>query len=93
MRGPGSRVARTVPGAVPNHRTASFTSPPSEIHSASASAGIASCGTPGAIFSAAALGAFSAAPTAQDRGGEYASGSKIRPRFDERRAGSTNTAS
>ncbi len=69
MRGPGSRVARTRPGSVPNHSTASFTSPPSEIHSASASAGIASWGTPGAIFRAA-RGAARAVATAQDRGGE-----------------------
>ncbi|CAM5417279.1 hypothetical protein SALBM135S_02418 [Streptomyces alboniger] len=89
----GSSVARRAPGVTspPNHSTASFTSPRSEIHSAVASAGTASRGMPGAIFSAA-RGALRAASTAQDRGGEYASGSKIRPR-PPRRAGSTKTAS
>ena len=53
----------------PNQSTASFTSPPSEIHSASACGPIASCGTPGAIFSAA-RGACSAASVAQESGGE-----------------------
>ncbi|CAM5421818.1 hypothetical protein SDIAM26S_03725 [Streptomyces diastaticus subsp. diastaticus] len=76
----------------PNHSTASFTSPPYEIHSASACGGIASCGTPGAIFKAA-TGARSAASTAQESGGEYASGSKTRPPRPPRRAGSTKTAS
>ncbi|CAM5282489.1 hypothetical protein SLAVM298S_07846 [Streptomyces lavendulae subsp. lavendulae] len=80
-----------MPGAVPNHSTASFTSPWSEIHSASASAGTASCGIPGAILMAACFAAR-AASTAQDSGGEYDSGSKIRPR-PPRRAGSMKTAS
>ena len=46
---------------------------------------------PGAILRAAS-GAVRAASIAQDSGGEYASGSKIRPR-PPRRAGSTKTAS
>ena len=67
----GSSLARRAPGVTrgPNHSTASLTSPPSETHSASASAGIASWGMPGAIFSAA-RGALRAASTAHDRGGE-----------------------
>ncbi len=67
----GSSVARNAPGVKPspNQSTASFTSPPSEIHSASACGPIASWGTPGAILSAA-RGAFSAAPVAQESGGE-----------------------
>ena len=92
-RAPGASAGAEPGGVVPNHRTASFTSPESEIHSVSASAGSASCGTPGAIFSAA-NGAARAASTAHDSGGEYASGSKIRPpRTRLLRAGSTNTAS
>ncbi len=89
----GSSVARNAPGANPSpyQSTASFTSPPTEIHSASASGPIASCGTPGAILRAA-RGALRAAAVAQESGGEYASGSKTRPR-PPRRAGSTKTAS
>ncbi len=76
---------------MPNHSTASFTSPRSDTHSASAPSGTSSCGIPGATFNAP-NGVRRAASTAQDSGGEYASGSNTRPR-EVRRAGSVNTAS
>ena len=68
------RPARVAVASGPNHSAASFTSPPTDTHSASTPAGTASCGMPGATL---ATVSGTAAASSRDEGQRRRAGPRV----------------